>query len=256
MQRNWGSNPTSFLTRDGPVRVAGTRSGKRRNESHYRELFENPIIGIRISSVAHGGRIVEANPAYRRMLGYSAEELGEHTIFDLTHPEDLETNRQLYDEMRVGRRSSYQIEKRFVRKDGSAFWGRLTAYPLRDASGQTTHDIGLVEDVSEHRQAQKALQESTERLLAVLNAALDGIVLIDPAGTIRLVNPSVQRMFGYAAEELVGQTSRCSCLRPGRRSTTAIWAITGRPARRGSSASAGRSKAGAATARLSPWTSR
>ena len=155
--------------------------------------------------MAHGGRIVEANPAYRRMLGYSAEELGERTIFDLTHPEDLETNRQLYDEMRVGRRSSYQIEKRFVRKDGSAFWGRLTAYPLRDASGQTTHDIGLVEDVSEHRQAQKALQESTERLQAVLNAALDGIVLIDTAGTIRLVNPSVRRMFGYVPEELLGQ---------------------------------------------------
>ncbi|HEV7505489.1 MAG TPA: PAS domain S-box protein [Thermoanaerobaculia bacterium] len=49
------------------------------------------------------------------------------------------------------------------------------------------------------------LQESTERLQAVLNAALDGIVLIDPAGTIQLVNPSVQKMFGYTPEQLLGQ---------------------------------------------------
>ncbi|HSS52702.1 MAG TPA: PAS domain S-box protein [Thermoanaerobaculia bacterium] len=180
-------------------------AGGSEHESRYRALFENPVIGIRISSVADGGRIVEANPAYQRMTGYSAEELRELTIFDLTHPKDLEINRQLYAEMRDGRRSSYQIEKRFVRKDGSVFWGRLTAHPLRDASGQATHHIGLVEDVSERRRAQEALQESTERLQAVLNAALEGIVLIDPAGTIRLVNPSVQRMFGYPPEDLLGQ---------------------------------------------------
>ncbi len=179
--------------------------GSSESESRYRALFENPVIGIRISSVADGGRIVESNPAYQKMLGYSAAELGERTIFDLTHPEDLESNRQLYAEMTAGKRSSYQIEKRFVRKNGSAFWGRLTAYPLFDASGQATHHIGLVEDVSESRRDQTALEESTERLQAVLNAALDGIVLIDPAGIIQQVNPSIQRMFDYPPEELLGQ---------------------------------------------------
>jgi PAS domain S-box-containing protein len=185
-----------------PSRTAGSSS---ENETRYRALFENPVIGIRISSVAEGGRIVEANPAYQEMLGYSLEELRERTIFDLTHPEDVEANRQLYAEMRTGRHHSYQLEKRFVRKDGSVFWGRLTAYPLRDAEGQDTHHIGLVEDVSERRQAQAAVQESTARLQAVLNAALEGIVLIDPLGIIQMVNPSVQRMFGYLPEELLGQ---------------------------------------------------
>jgi two-component system cell cycle sensor histidine kinase PleC len=192
------------MSRD-PAPPGVAADGDSETESRYRALFENPVIGIRISAVADGGRIVEANPAYRKMLGYSAVELRERTIFDLTHTEDLESNRQLYAEMTAGRRSSYQIEKRFVRKDGSVFWGRLTAHPLRDASGQATHHIGMVEDVSEHRRAQEELLESTERLQAVLNAALDGIVLIDPAGTIRLVNPSVQRMFRYPPEELLGR---------------------------------------------------
>ena len=183
----------------GPVR------GTFESEALYRILFENPVIGIRISSVSEGGRIVEANPAYQEMLGYSEAELRERTVFDLTHPEDVPHNRELFDELTAGRRGSYQFEKRFVRKDGAVFWGRLTVYPLRDESGLVTHHIGLVEDVSERRGTKEALQESTERLQAVLNAAVDGIVLIDPLGIIQSVNPSVQKMFGYAPDELVGR---------------------------------------------------
>src|SRR5437764_15043206 len=110
-------------TQSAPAPAA---TGSFENESRYRALFENPVLGIRVSSVAEGGRIVEANPAYQRMLGYSAAELAQRTIFDVTHPDDLESNLQLYAEMTAGQRSSYQIEKRYIRKDGSVFWGRLT----------------------------------------------------------------------------------------------------------------------------------
>ena len=186
------------------------------NDLRYRALFENSVLGIRISSVADGGRIIESNPAYQTMLGYSAAELAERTIFDLTYPDDVEINRQLYAELLAGRRGSYQIEKRFVRKDGSLFWGRLTAYPLQDEGERATHHIGLVEDVSDRRWVQGALEESTERLQAVLNAALDGIVLIDTAGTIRSVNPAVRKLFGYSTEELLGENVRILMPQPWR----------------------------------------
>ena len=175
------------------------------DEARYRALFENPILGIRVSSVAQGGRIVEANAAYRRMMGYSAEELAQKTLFDLTHPDDVPRNRELYEELARGERSFYQIEKRFLRQDGSVFWGRLTAHAVVGASGQVTHHIGLVEDISEHRRAEQALQESNARLQEVLNVAVDGIVIIDAAGTIQSVNPAVQQLFGYRPEELRGQ---------------------------------------------------
>jgi PAS domain S-box-containing protein len=175
------------------------------SDARYRALFENPVIGIHISSVAEGGRIVDANPAYQRMLGYSAAELAERTVFDLTHPEDLARNRQLYGELIAGVRDSYQIEKRFVRKDGSIFWGLLTVHTVQDESGRTTDHIGLVEDVSAYHRSQEELVASTERLRAVLDSAVEGIVLIDTAGSIQSVNPSVQRMFGYPPEELLGK---------------------------------------------------
>jgi PAS domain S-box-containing protein len=175
------------------------------NDARYRALFENPVIGIRISSVAEGGRIVEANPAYQKMLGYSAAELAERTIFDLTHPDDLPRNRELYAELLAGERSAYQLEKRFVRKDGSFFWGLLTVHTVQDESGRATHHIGMVEDVSAYHRSQAALLASTERLKAVLDAAVDGIVLIDTAGIIQSANPSVERMFCYPPEELLGK---------------------------------------------------
>src|SRR5436305_7504579 len=180
-------------------------AGSAENEKRYRALFDNPAIGIRISSVAEGGRIVEANAAYQKMLGYSAAELAERTIFDLTHPEDLPRTRELYAELTAGERDSYQIEKRFVRQDGSCFWGLLTVHRVQDESGRPTHHIGMVEDVSAYHRSQAELLASTERLKAVLDAAVDGIVLIDTAGTIQSVNPAVERMFGYPPEELLGE---------------------------------------------------
>ena len=179
----------------------GNSDGARR----YQAIFQNSVIGIRISSVADGGRIVESNRAYQEMLGYSEEELRGQTVFDVTLPEDVPRHRELFAELATGRRSSYQIEKRFVRRDGAVFWGRLTVYPLLDDDGRATHHIGLVEDISDHRRAREALQRSSERLQAVLDAAVDGIVLIDTAGLIQSVNPSIEKMFGYAAEELLGQ---------------------------------------------------
>jgi PAS domain S-box-containing protein len=179
--------------------------GSAESTERYRALFENPIIGIRITAVADGGRIVDANPAYQAMLGYTLPELRERTLFDLTHPEDLPRNRELYEELMAGARSSYQMEKRFLRKDGSAFWGRLMVHPLRDERGRITHHIGLVEDISEQRRIQAALQESTERLQAVLSSAVDGIVLIDTAGIIQSINPAGQKMFGYDSAEVLGR---------------------------------------------------
>jgi len=185
-----------------PLRAIG---GSSDSADRYRALFENPVIGIRISSVAEGGRILEANAAYQRMLGYSAAELRQRTIFDLTHSDDLARNRELYAEVVAGARASYQIEKRFVRQDGSVFWGRLTVHALGGEGGRAGQHIGLVEDISEQRRVQEALQASNRRLRAVLDAAVDGIVLIDVAGIIQSVNPAVQRLFGYAPEELLGQ---------------------------------------------------
>jgi PAS domain S-box-containing protein len=188
-----------------PTEPSPATSGMSEELLRYHALFDNPVIGVRVSAVAGGGCIVDSNLAYRRMTGYSAVELRDRTLFDLTHPEDRPRNRELYDELTSGLRTSYQIEKRFLRKDGTSFWARLTTVALRGADGSATHHLGLVEDVDDRWRAQHALAETSERLRSVLNAAIDGIVLIDPMGSIRLANQAVQKLFGYTPEELQGQ---------------------------------------------------
>ena len=168
-------------------------------------LFDNPVVGVRIASVSGGGRIVRANRTFRRMLGYSEDELRERTFLDVTHPDDVPRNRELFEELVAGRRDAFQIEKRYVRKDGSVFWGRLTVYPLRAAGGPPTHLIGLVEDVTERKAVERARLESAQRLEALLESAVEAIVTIGEDGVIQSVNRATERLFGYAAGELVGQ---------------------------------------------------
>jgi PAS domain S-box-containing protein len=115
----------------------------RLDEERLREaLFHNPLVGVRVVSVAGGGRIVRANRRFQEMVGYSEDELLERTIFDLTHPEDLARNRAFFEEAAAGHRGSFQLDKRYLRKDGSTFWGRLSVYPLGPPGEPARHAPG------------------------------------------------------------------------------------------------------------------
>ena len=176
------------------------------DEERLREaLFHNPLVGVRVVSVAGGGRIVRANRRFQEMIGYGEEELLERTIFDLTHPEDRQRNRELYEEIVAGRRRSFQLDKRYVRKDGSVFWARLSVYPLVDSGETPRHLIGLVEDVTERRAMAQERLQAAQRLEALLLSAVDAIITIDPQGTVQSLNAATERLFGYSAAELVGQ---------------------------------------------------
>jgi PAS domain S-box-containing protein len=168
------------------------------------ELFENPVVGVRVVSIADGGRIIRANSTYQQMLGYGEEELQELTIFDLTHPDDLPRQRELFDDIVAGRRRAFQLEKRELRKDGSSLWLRLTVYPTLSKSGSRVH-VGLLEDITSCKDLEQARLETAQRLEAFLESAVDAIVTIDSNGTIETVNPATERLFGYQARELVGE---------------------------------------------------
>ncbi len=89
------------------------------------------------------------------MLGYSADEFSAMTFVDITHPDDVEADWNLFQELLAGARESYQIEKRYVRKDGQVVWGRLTASFVRGGSGEPLFGIGMVEDISERKRIEQ-----------------------------------------------------------------------------------------------------
>lgn len=165
------------------------------SEERRRRIYTESAFGIALGTL--DGRILEANPAFQEMLGRSEEELRGLSFADITHPDDIEMDRALFDELVAGARRSYRIEKRYIRKDGQVIWGREAIWVLGDANGAPLHTVGLVEDVTER----KRVEEERERLLT----RLSGIVRTqDEIATAPADPESVMRLVVERARELTG----------------------------------------------------
>lgn len=141
----------------------------RPSEEVFRAIFENAGIGVAL--VDTQGHPVMCNPELQEMLGYTQDELGGMAFTDFAHPDDRELDWQLYQELVAGRRDKYQIEKRYIKRDGQEMWGRLTVTLARGGEGAAKYAIGMVEDISERKRARAALQRRERILEAVSYAA-------------------------------------------------------------------------------------
>ena len=164
------------------VRMAGSESditGRRRteqalreSEERFRRIFEHAAIGIAISDL--DGRFQQCNPAFCDLLGYTEEELRALDFASLIHPEDRLANLAEVRRLRAGEASSFQIENRYVRKDGQPVWVNKLVSTLPAASGKPNQWLALVTDVTRRHNAEAALRASEERLRLALHAAQAG----------------------------------------------------------------------------------
>jgi len=134
------------------------RRVSREGEARFRAIFEASAIGIGHFTLE--GKIAESNRALEEMLGYSHDELQGMPFARITHPDDLAGEDRLFAEMTTGLRDRYQLEKRYVRKDGAVVWGRLNVSLVRGPGGEPQFAIKMVEDITEHKRAEGALRES------------------------------------------------------------------------------------------------
>jgi PAS domain S-box-containing protein len=133
------------------------------SEARFRAIFEQANLGIKLLD-SHG-RIVASNPAFQKMLGYSETELHQMTYLDLTAPMDRWRHKALLDELLAGERDQFRIEKRYLCKDNSLIWGRLSMSLFRDKEGQAAYAIGMVENVTRQKQITSELTEVQRRLI-------------------------------------------------------------------------------------------
>jgi PAS domain S-box-containing protein len=141
------------------------RAGNRRTqealletEQRLRIVFSESPLGIAL--VGADGRPVLTNAALQNMLGYTEEELSRMPFLSFTHPEDGAKDLELYQELVRGAREGYQMEKRYIRKDGQVVWAHLTVSAARKAAGHGDLAIGMVEDITEHRLLQAQFIEA------------------------------------------------------------------------------------------------
>ena len=128
----------------------------RESEERYSTLVELAAIGI--SHVDLDGRFVHVNRQLCDMLGYTREELLQLNVRDVSHPDDRHTTDKDRARLHAGEIDFFKAEKRYVRKDGSPVWVHLTVRARRGPDGRRLHDISIVEDITERREAQSRIE--------------------------------------------------------------------------------------------------
>jgi PAS domain S-box-containing protein len=121
-------------------------------------LFKSAPIGIALEDLE--GRPLFANPAICSLLGYTEDEMRSKHCVEFSPPEDSSKDWLLFEQLRAGSIDSYQLDKRFIRKDGSLTWGRLNISMLNDRGGSAPMVVATVEDISEQRATEENLRRS------------------------------------------------------------------------------------------------
>jgi PAS domain S-box-containing protein len=144
----------------------------RDSEQQFRVAFTHSAIGMALVSLE--GDLLQVNGALCQMLGYPETELLSMKVQLLTVPEDLTLNLAYARKAIAGEISHYEIEKRYLHKDGRVVWVLLTAALVRDASDKPLYFVSQVHDISERRQAQMDIERARLELAHMSRVSLVG----------------------------------------------------------------------------------
>jgi len=181
------------------VRQQQRDSERLQSELRFRATFEQAAIGI--AHLAPDGHWLRVNQRLCQMLGYPREELIQLTFQDVTHPDDLENDLDLTQQLLSGELSRLNMEKRYVRRDGSTLWANLSATLVRHTNGEPHYFISVVEDIGLRKQQEQALRQAA----TVFESTQEGVVVVDAQRRILTSNPAFTSITGLSQQEVLGR---------------------------------------------------
>jgi PAS domain S-box-containing protein len=202
----------------GPRSVAGSILGGYffHSMTSHRQIgdwFAHASTGFAVTDVH--GNVVDANEALARIVDRTPAEISTANLFELTHPEDRARHRSMLEQLLASQIPGFVIEKRYLRRDGSAVWVRNSVSLINDDHYKSSHLISICEDISQHKRAEQAL-EKQEQMAAIgrltssiiheinnpLEAVLNLIFLAQRAADLKEAMPYLRD-----AEEELGRAS-------------------------------------------------
>ncbi len=191
-------------------------------EGRFQLAFDNSPMGMAIVDFDY--RMRRVNRALCTALGYEADELLKRKFVEITHPDDVQRDRLLADQLFRGEIPSYRLEKRFITKEGTVAWLDLTALLVRTRRGKPVYGLAMVDDITDRKHSQQALRTSEERYRSFVANSSEGIWRLEieepidtrspvdeqvsglyQHGYLAECNDAVARMYGYErADDIVG----------------------------------------------------
>ncbi|MBE7555917.1 MAG: PAS domain S-box protein [Anaerolineales bacterium] len=187
--------------------MTGTLQSQQRElqqaEQRYRTLFEGaPLMDV-IVRIQDGHPIIaDCNELFARTLGYERAEILGQSI-EIFYTPSSQAKSQYVRKTLTGR--PITDERELVTREGQVIQTLLQSFPETDGQGQVSEIRAMYVDITERKQAEAALQASQARLAGIVNISEDAIIAINPAQEITLFSQGAEKIFGYQAEEMVGQ---------------------------------------------------
>lgn len=173
----------------------------RDSERRYRATFEQAAVGM--VHCDPEGRYFRVNQRFCELLGYTREELEAMSFQDVTDPADLPREQELIAALVAGEGTSYAMDKRYRRRDGSEVWTALTVSLVRDDAGRPDYLVGVVQDIT----ARKRSEELLRRYELLWVEARDVMLYVRGSdGRIVEANRAAEAAYGYSREELLTRT--------------------------------------------------
>ena len=171
-----------------------------KSEERFRSYFNLGLIGIAITSPKKGW--IEVNDQMCKILGYDRNELMKLTWAELTHPEDLSTDSHYFNRVLSGQIDGYEIDKRFIRKDGQVIYAAISVKCLRKTDGSVDYLVGLLQDITERKEMESTLRNKQELLQKIFETIPVMITIYNPPLKDFTVNKEFERVTGYTNDEL------------------------------------------------------
>jgi len=187
-----------------------TEDALHKSRKEFQSYFDAGSIGLSVT--ASDESWIEFNQRLCQILGYAKEELTCLSWAELSHPDDIKANLELFQQALEGKIDKYELDKRFFRKDGSIVYVALSVVCQRNDDGSVHHFLSSYNDITERRLAAEELKQSEERYRQILNSVDEIIYSLstenDPLHqVVEFVSGRSVQILGYAPDEFISNPS-------------------------------------------------